>query len=86
MIIRLRLTNFPMSFKLPSLKSREVLSVLFREGFMERRICGSHLTLVKGERRVTVPLGKGHLPPGTLNSIIRQAGLTRQKFLELLRK
>lgn len=53
---------------------------------MERRIRGSHLTLVKGEKRVTIPLGKGYLPPGTLHSIIKQAGLTRQKILELLRR
>lgn len=51
---------------------------------MERRIRGSHLTLVKGEKRVTVPLGKRNIAPGTLRSIIKQAGLTRQKFLELL--
>lgn len=66
---------------LPSLKSREVLSILFSLGFEKLRTSGSHIRLRKGNNLVTVPYHTRDIPVGTLRSIIRQAGLTVEEFL-----
>ena len=72
---------------IPSLKAREVLEILFRAGFEKIRISGSHIRLAKGNLRVTVAWhSKGAIPIGTLKSIIKQAGLTTDKFLSLRKK
>lgn len=68
--------------KLPSLKSQEVLSILFAHGFEKVRTSGSHVRLRKGTISVTVPYHAGKtIPTGTLRSIIRQSQLTVEKFL-----
>ena len=36
------------------------------------------------ELRLTIPIHNKDLPPKTLKSIIRQAGLTVEEFIELL--
>lgn len=70
--------------KLPALKSREVVSALKQAGFYEVRQRGSHLQLKRGNLLVTVPIHTGDLKPGTLRSIIRQARMTVDEFLQLL--
>lgn len=68
--------------KLPSLKSLEVLSILFAHGFEKVRTSGSHIRLRKGNCFVTVPYHSGKtIPTGTLRSIMRQAQLTPERFL-----
>ncbi|MBI4999383.1 type II toxin-antitoxin system HicA family toxin [Candidatus Gottesmanbacteria bacterium] len=57
--------------RLPSLKAREVLSILFEHGFEKVRTSGSHIRLRKGVRSVTVPFHPSRtVPKGTLNSIL----------------
>ena len=70
--------------KLPALKPREVTAALKQAGFYEVRQRGSHLQLKKGNLLVTVPIHGGDLNPGTLRSIIRQARMTVDEFLELI--
>lgn len=73
--------------KMPSLKAREVLEVLFAVGFAKIRTTGSHIRLKKGNNLVTVALhSKVSVPKGTLASIIRQSGMTREEFLNALKK
>ncbi|MEK9143520.1 MAG: type II toxin-antitoxin system HicA family toxin [Patescibacteria group bacterium] len=68
--------------KLPSLKSLEVLSILFAHGFEKVRTSGSYIRLRKDHRYVTVPYHTGKtIPAGTLRSILRQAELTPEQFL-----
>jgi predicted RNA binding protein YcfA (HicA-like mRNA interferase family) len=69
--------------KLPALKSREVVIALEKAGFYRSRQRGSHLQLKKGNLLVTVPMHAGDLKPGTLRSIIRQARMTADEFLDL---
>jgi len=74
--------------KFPSLSSDRLISVLRKAGFEEapRRGKGSHMALYRpGDppRLVVVPVRKT-LPTGTVRAIIRQAGLTRGEFLDLL--
>jgi predicted RNA binding protein YcfA (HicA-like mRNA interferase family) len=71
--------------KLPGVKPREVAAVLLRAGFEYVRQRGSHRIYVKGSVGVTVPWHTKDLRRGTLRQIIRQAGLTSEEFVRLLR-
>lgn len=77
-----------MAGKLPVVDGRRVLRALTRAGFVTDRIVGSHHVLtLPGDptRTVTVPVHSGRdLKPGTLRSIIRQAGFSVEEFKELL--
>ena len=73
-----------MAGKLPVLKPKIVIRALERYGFVRHHTTGSHYILKKGSSRVTVPYHSKDLKPRTLASIIAQAGLTVEEFLELL--
>jgi predicted RNA binding protein YcfA (HicA-like mRNA interferase family) len=73
-----------MGGKLPALKPRKVIKALERGGFYVHHTSGSHYILKKGKLRVIVPYHNKDLKPGTLRSIIEQAGLTVEEFLKLL--
>lgn len=75
--------------RLPVLKPKEVLKVLERVGFYIHHQKGSHITLKHfsdPNKRVTIPYHRRDLQKATLRSIIRQAGLNLEKFLELFGK
>ena len=75
--------------KLPILTGREIIKALQRAGFTIRNQTGSHVHLLgidkEGNKHlVTVPdHGNKEIPIGTLLSIIRQSGLSRDEFLKL---
>jgi len=55
---------------------KELLQKLEANGWKLDRINGSHHIMVKGKNTLSVPVhGKKDLPPGTLNSLIKQGGL-----------
>ena len=70
--------------KLPVVKPRKVIKVLKGMGFVEIRKKGSHTQLKKGNLLVTVPLHNRDLNKSTLASILRQAQLTVNEFIDLL--
>jgi predicted RNA binding protein YcfA (HicA-like mRNA interferase family) len=74
--------------RLPVVDGRRVAKALRQAGFVVDRIVGSHhIMTVPGNpaRTVTVPVhGSKDLKPGTLRSIIRQAGFTPEEFSNLL--
>lgn len=76
--------------RLPILTGREIIKALERGGFQRRNQVGSHVHLVGVDNEcnkhlVTVPdHGNKEIPIGTLLSILRQAGLSRDEFLRLL--
>ncbi len=70
--------------KLPALKPREVVRALEKAGFYKVRQRGSHAQFKKGNRLVTVSMHIGDLNPVTLRSILRQARISVEEFLELL--
>jgi predicted RNA binding protein YcfA (HicA-like mRNA interferase family) len=74
-----------MSPKLPSLKSKEVIKVLEKLGFVFVRQKGSHRIYVKGSIGITIPYHTKDLKKGTLKAIIKQTGLSVEEFLKLLR-
>ena len=60
---------------------------LERAGFVLSRTRGAHRIYRHSEtgRRVTVPYHRGRLiPPGTLENILKQAGITADELRELL--
>ena len=76
-----------MTSRLPALKPRKVLGVLQRAGFFIHHTTGAHYILKHPDNptlRVTVPYHNKDLKRRTLESIIKQAGFARERFLELL--
>jgi predicted RNA binding protein YcfA (HicA-like mRNA interferase family) len=76
-----------MTRRLPALKPREVIRALQRAGFFVDHVTGSHHILYHPQKphlRITVAYHGKDLKPQTLRSIIRQAGLTNEEFLDLL--
>jgi len=62
-------------------RPREVLRVLKRLGFVEKRQTGSHRILRHPDgRQVVVPMHPKELPMGTFRRILKQAGLTPEEF------
>ena len=59
------------------MKVKELLRILYDDGWMDKVQKGSHLQLVHEikEGKVTVPVHSGDIPKGTLNNILKQAGL-----------
>lgn len=73
--------------KLPRISSRKLLRVLLRFGFYIHHHTGSHANLrhnTKSHLHVVVPRHSGDLAPKTLKSIIAQAELTLEEFVEML--
>ena len=76
-----------MNGKLPRVNCDQLVRALRRAGFEERRQRGSHLHLRRQSdgKRVTVPVHKGRIVPiGTLQAILRDAGISNEEFRELL--
>ena len=65
-----------------SVKPRQMIKVLEERGFRFVRQKGRHRLYRKGDLRVTVPYHKKDLKPGTLQSIIKQAGITKEDLRE----
>lgn len=59
------------------MRSRQVIGLLIEHGWYEVAVKGSHHQFKHPERpgRVTVPHPKSDLPKGTVNSILKQAGI-----------
>ena len=72
----------------PALTSNDVVRVLEKLGFRRIRQRGSHLRLRHPDNRVvTVPIHAGQdLGRGILSKILRDADLTQQEFLSVLRE
>jgi predicted RNA binding protein YcfA (HicA-like mRNA interferase family) len=75
--------------KLGSLKPRQVVRALQKAGFYIHEQVGSHIQLKHRSKpgRITVPCHERFdLPKHVVKSIIRQAGLSNQQFLDLLQE
>jgi predicted RNA binding protein YcfA (HicA-like mRNA interferase family) len=74
--------------RLGGISGEQVVRALRRGGFEVLRISGSHHVLRKPgapASKVIVPVHGAHdLPPGTLRTIIAQAGLSIEEFMALL--
>ncbi len=68
-----------------SFKSKEVISILQKLGFVQKRQTGSHLIMYNPnlKRTIPVPMHSKDLKTGTLRSIIKQADSDEETFLKL---
>lgn len=72
--------------KLPVVSGMEVVKALTKIGYESDHQTGSHMIIRNVEpphRRITVPNHR-EIARGTLNEIIKEAGLTREEFIKLL--
>ncbi len=77
--------------KLPVVSSAEVERVLKKAGFRyaPKRGKGNHKAYYKeehGKKRLVIVPQRKDIPRGTLLSILQQAGLSREEFLQLLKE
>ena len=75
-----------MSERLPAVKPKELIKALEQKGWQLERIRGSHHILVHPEQRqaLPVPVHNRELKTGTLASILRVAGISREELRRLL--
>ena len=72
--------------ELPAVTGREAIQAFASVGFVEHHIKGSHHILKRPGHRflLTVPVhGNDPLKKGTLRRLIRDAGLTVERFADL---
>ena len=70
-----------------TVSGRELVRALEKAGFAIRRYRGSHAVLKSSVTGATVSVpihGNADIPVGTLHSILRDAGLTRDDLADLL--
>jgi predicted RNA binding protein YcfA (HicA-like mRNA interferase family) len=74
--------------KFPAVKSEKLVKVLFQLGFLKHHQVGSHAQFKHSDgRRITVPIHRGkEIPCGTLQAIVRDLGISREDFINLLRE
>lgn len=70
---------------MPSFRPKEVVKILKKLGFIEKRQTGSHLIMYNAqlEKVIPVPMHSKDLKKGLLKGIIKQAISSEEEFLEL---
>lgn len=76
-------SNMP---KLPAVKPREIAKFLTGNGFVLDHTSGSHHIYYHpiSRRRAVVSQHNREIPKGTLISLLREAGFTREELIEFL--
>ena len=71
--------------KFPSFKPKEVIKKFKKLGYIIDRQSGSHVILYHPtlKKRSTIPLHVKDLPKGTLFSILKEAGISKEEFLKI---
>jgi predicted RNA binding protein YcfA (HicA-like mRNA interferase family) len=72
--------------KLPAVKPRRVIQFLEQNGFTLDHTSGSHFIFYNSvsRRRAVIPRHNRDLPKGTLISLLREAGFTREELIDFL--
>ncbi|MGO9646519.1 MAG: type II toxin-antitoxin system HicA family toxin [Terriglobales bacterium] len=72
--------------KLPAVRPREVVRFLERKGFILDHASGSHFVFYHptSRSRAVVPRHNRDMPKGTLLSLLREAGFTRDDMIAFL--
>ncbi|MDP2684509.1 MAG: type II toxin-antitoxin system HicA family toxin [bacterium] len=70
--------------KIPSFKPIKLIRKFERMGYTKDRQKGSHIILYHHslKRRIVIPMHIKDIPRGTLLSIIKQSGLTKEEFVD----
>jgi predicted RNA binding protein YcfA (HicA-like mRNA interferase family) len=70
---------------MPSINSKNLLKFLKKKGFYIHHQVGSHIVLKNDKdtaKRVTLPIHNKDLKPGTLSSILKQAGIDKKELFQ----
>ncbi len=59
-----------------SMKDKDLLKLLLKNGWKEININGSHHKVKKGNQSITIPVHGKDMDKGLLQAILKQAGLT----------
>lgn len=70
--------------KFPGLSGQDLIRALQRLGFVVVRQSGSHVVLKNGVRGCVVPSHK-ELKVGTVNGVLRQAGVSAEELTSVLK-
>ncbi len=72
--------------KITPINPYKLIKILGKIGFKPVRQKGSHVILMNEQKvRIVVPVHPGKkLKPGLIRTIVREAGLTREKYFKLL--
>lgn len=75
-----------MSDNLPALKPRQLIRVLERAGWYQKRQTGSHVIMVNEKLRkaIPIPIHNKDLKTGTAHGLIKRAGLSVEEVRRLL--
>ncbi len=57
------------------MKDKDLLKLLKQNGWIVKRIKGSHHILQKGDKIETIPIHGKDVPTGLLNAILKRTGL-----------
>jgi len=74
--------------KIPPLNPRKLIKILEKKGFQVIRQKGSHVIMMNTRKtRIVIPVHPGKdIKPGLIRAIIREAGISREKFLQFLKE
>jgi predicted RNA binding protein YcfA (HicA-like mRNA interferase family) len=75
--------------KLPTINGHNLLQILLKSGFYIQHQKGSHVRLkhnTRNDLHVTIPIHGKTLPEKTLRSALKQADMTDDEFIRLLKK
>lgn len=73
--------------KLPQIKSKPLSKFFLKQGFTISRQVGSHARLTHPDgRKITIAVHNKPIAPGTFNSILKQANMSKDEFLQLFKK
>jgi predicted RNA binding protein YcfA (HicA-like mRNA interferase family) len=74
--------------KIPPVSSTKLVKILEKSGFKVVRQKGSHVILMDSRKtRIVIPVHPGKdIKPGLIRAVIREAGISREKFLKLLKE
>mgnify|MGYP001773686387 CR=1 FL=1 len=74
--------------RLPAIKPKELIMVLKKLGYIEKRQTGSHKIFYHPFKKkiIPVPWHNKDLKRGLLRVIIRELEISRERFLQLLRE
>lgn len=72
--------------KLPQITPKKLIKFFVKQGFGIKRQVGSHARLVHIDgRKITIAVHNKPIAPGTFQSILKQANLTRDEFLKMFK-
>ena len=74
--------------KLSIVTPKKLLKILKKRGFQLDRTTGSHFIFYNkiDKKRITIPFHRKELPKGTIMSILKETGITKEELLRLLKE